>query len=71
MHADKKIVLKHPLGRCEAYAAWRYAKFAHVDNNFLDHAITAYCLRGARHENDPLYSCREGDFEGGNFFMAK
>ena len=70
-HAGKEIVLNHSLGLCEAYVAWRYAKFAHVDNNFLRHAIAACCLRGIRQENNPLYSCREGDFEGGNFYMAK
>lgn len=70
-HAGKEIKLNHPLGLCEAYAAWRYAKFAHTDNNFLDHAIAACCFRGIRHENDALYSCREGNFVGGNFYMAK
>jgi len=70
-YAGKEIKLNHPLGLCEAYTAWRYAKFAHTDNNFLDHAIAACCMRGLRKENDPAFHFREGDFEGGNFYMAE
>lgn len=69
--ADKEIKLNHPLGLCEAYAAWRYAKFTHTDNNFLDHAIAACCMRGIRHENDPMFTHREGNFSGGNFYIAE
>lgn len=68
---NKEIKLNHPLGLCEAYASWRYSKFAHADTNFLDHAIAASCLRGIRSEGDPEFTCREGDFDGGNFYMAK
>lgn len=71
VHKEKTINLNHPLGLCEAYVAYRYAKFAHTDNNFLDHAIAACCLRGIRDENTPLYNYRQGDFDGGNFYMAK
>jgi hypothetical protein len=68
---DKEIKLNHSLGLCEAYVAWRYSKYAHTDTNFLDHAIAATCLRGIQHDNDPDFTCREGDFIGGNFYLAK
>jgi hypothetical protein len=71
IHGDQEISLNHPLGLCEAYAAWRYAKFAHVDNNFLNHAFSACVLRGICNEGDPEFTCNEGDFEGGSFFLAK
>ena len=45
-HAGKEIVLNYSLGLCEAYVTWRYAKFAHVDNNFLRHVIAACWLQG-------------------------
>jgi hypothetical protein len=68
---NKEIKLNHSLGLCEAYVAWRYSKYAHTDTNFLDHAIAAVCLRGIRSSNDSEFACREGDFAGGNFYMAK
>lgn len=71
LHDNKKIKLNYPLGLCEGYAAWRYAKFAHTDNNFLNHAFSACVLRGIRSENDPEFAYQEGDFTGGNFFLAK
>jgi len=71
MHNDKEIRLNHSLGLCETYTAWRYAKFAHTDNNFLNHAFSACILRGICGENDSEFACRNGDFEGGNFFLAK
>jgi hypothetical protein len=37
----------------------------------LDHAIAATCLRGIRSVDDEEYTCHEGDFDGGNFYMAK
>ena len=71
IHDNKKIYLEHPLGLCEAYVAWRYSKFAHTDTNFLDHAIAATCLRGVRFSNDKEYTCHEGNFDGGNFYLTK
>jgi hypothetical protein len=71
IHGGKEIKLNHPLGLCEAYAAWRYAKFTHTDKNFLDHAIAACCLRGIQLDTDPDFSCHDGDFDGGNFYMAE
>lgn len=68
---NKKIYLNYPLGLCEAYVAWRYSKFAHADTNFLDHAIAAICLRGIRSADDKEYTYHEGDFIGGNFYLAK
>lgn len=68
---NKKIFLNYPLGLCETYIAWRYNKFAHTDTNFLDHAIAAICLRGIRSADDKEYTCSEGDFNGGNFYLAK
>ena len=71
IHDNKEIKLDHSLGLCEAYVAWRYSKYAHTDTNFLDHAIAATCLRGIWHDSDPEFTCREGDFAGGNFYLAK
>ena len=68
---NKTIQLNHPLGLCEAYVAWRYSKYAHADTNFLDHAIAAICLRGIRFSGDDEYACHEGEFAGGNFYLAK
>jgi hypothetical protein len=70
-HGDTEIKLNYPLGLPEGYAAWRYSKFAHHDHNFLNHAFSACVLRGIQKENDPAFTCREGDFEGGNFYLAK
>jgi hypothetical protein len=71
IHGGKEIKFNHLLDLCEAYVTWRYAKFAHTDNNFLDHAVAACCQRGIQNEGDPAFSCSEGNFEGGNFYMAE
>ncbi|CAG8739909.1 115_t:CDS:1, partial [Acaulospora colombiana] len=38
---------------------------------FLDHTIAATCLRGIQTVNDKEFVCSEGNFDGGNFYMAK
>jgi hypothetical protein len=43
-HDNKEIKLNYPLGLCEGYVAWRYAKYAHTDANFLEHAFSASIL---------------------------
>ena len=70
-HGDKEIKLNYFLDLPEGYAAWRYSKFAHSDYNFLNHTLSACILRGIRQHNDPAFACREGDFEGGNFYLVK
>ena len=71
LHGDKEIKLNYPLGLCKGYVAWRYAKYAHTDANFLNHAFSASILRGTRYEGDSEFTYRQGDFIGGNFFLAK
>ena len=69
-YMDKKIQLPFPLGLCQAYAAINYAKYNHIDHNILDFAFACIIKRGIKNNNNSSI-IKEGNFEGGNFFLSK